>query len=402
MKGHDVAAREDSILERIATVRPILVERAVDVDRTGQFPHENFEIVREAGLLVAAVDRELGGLGLGPQRAQPGDIVGFCELLLELARCCGSTAQCVATHATAMTVVNLLGDEAQREFFGNETLNGSIFGAFAGEPGQRRDRITGDHVGWTTEAVQEGDCYRLSGEKFFATNSTGADWFAVLCHRQDRDGSRGLGWAYVRSDLEGVTVHDTWDAIGQRGTASGHVTFTDVVVPRDWMVGAAGSLDREPVIALSWQLMFGALYTGIARGALDFATEYLCRAEDAQPGSVSEDSDRLGHLGDMVTLVRSSWQLVQAAAQVLQVDRALLDVDEAWTAVGSAKIASTNVVLEVTSRIFQVCGARAVGRDAGGDVYWRNARTLTLHDPVDQRRQMVGRRALQRPENRRF
>lgn len=402
MTGMTAADATPSLLDRIAAVRPTLVHNAIDVDRSGRFPSENFEIIRESGLLAAAVDQAHGGLGLGPQDSGPGDIVGFCVLLDELARCCGSTAQCVATHATATTVVNLLGTEAQREFFAREVLQGSIFGAFAGEPGQRRDRVTGDHVGWTTEATEHSDGYLLSGEKFFATNSTGADWFAVLCHRQDRDGSRGLGWAFVHSATDGVTVHDTWDSVGQRGTASGRVTFEDVVVPRPCMVGELGSFDRQPVISLCWQLMFGALYSGMARGALDFTMRYLDRAETDQPGSVTDDLDRLGHLGDMATLVRSSWQLVRAAADVLQVDRSLLDVDEAWMAVGAAKIASTTAALEVSSRLFQVCGARAVARTDGADLYWRNARTLTLHDPVDRRRQMVGRRTMQRPENRRF
>lgn len=393
---------KNALAEMIAAVRPTLLNNARDVDRGGQFPSANFAALRQSGLLAAAVSREGGGLGLGPQHREPGDIAGFCTLLGELARCCGSTAQCLATHATAMTVVNLLGTAAQREFFGREMLRGSVFGAFAGEPGQRRDRITGDHVGWTTEAKEGGDGFRVNGEKFFATNSTGADWFAVLCHRQDKNGSRGLSWAFVNSATDGVNVHDTWDAVGQRGTASGGVTFDDVFVPRECMVGDVGSFERQPAIALCWQLMFGALYGGMARGALDFTTQYLERAESSQPGSVTEDPDRLGHLGDMATLVRSSWHSVEAAADVLQVDRRELDVDEAWIAVGVAKIASTTAALEVSSRLFQLCGARAVARADGADLYWRNARTLTLHDPVDRRRQMVGRRTIQRPESRRF
>jgi len=66
---------------------------------------------------------------------------------------------------------------------------------------------------------------------------------------------------------------------------------------------------------------------------------------------------------------------------------------QAATAVYQAKVMGTDVALDVTSRIFQICGARAAAdvHQTGLDMFWRNARTFTLHDPVDYRRQRIGK-----------
>ncbi|OAH57405.1 MULTISPECIES: acyl-CoA dehydrogenase family protein [Bacillaceae] len=63
-------------------------------------------------------------------------------------------------------------------------------------------------------------------------------------------------------------------------------------------------------------------------------------------------------------------------------------------AVSHAKIIATETGLDVTNDIFQVMGARSATRSYDFDMYYRNARTLTLHDPVDRQRQIAGQYAL--------
>lgn len=92
--------------------------------------------------------------------------------------------------------------------------------------------------------------------------------------------------------------------------------------------------------------------------------------------------------------VEAARLLLYKAARLLEAATYDLNVrPEAATAVYQAKVMGTEVALDVSSRLFQVCGARAAA-DApqnGLDLFWRNARTFTLHDPVDYRRQRIGK-----------
>ncbi|WP_233567726.1 acyl-CoA dehydrogenase family protein [Cohnella faecalis] len=88
----------------------------------------------------------------------------------------------------------------------------------------------------------------------------------------------------------------------------------------------------------------------------------------------------------------ASRQLVLHAARLLQAYQETPELLPSVRAAAShAKIIATETALEVTSGIFQTMGARAATRENNFDMYYRNARTLTLHDPVDKHRETVGR-----------
>ncbi len=55
---------------------------------------------------------------------------------------------------------------------------------------------------------------------------------------------------------------------------------------------------------------------------------------------------------------------------------------------------SSRTALDVTSRIFELMGARATATSYGFDRFWRNIRTHTLHDPVFYKAREVGNYAL--------
>jgi alkylation response protein AidB-like acyl-CoA dehydrogenase len=59
-------------------------------------------------------------------------------------------------------------------------------------------------------------------------------------------------------------------------------------------------------------------------------------------------------------------------------------------AVYTAKAFATKAGLDITSRIFEVMGARSTTARYGFDRYWRDLRTFTLHDPVDYKLRDLG------------
>jgi alkylation response protein AidB-like acyl-CoA dehydrogenase len=152
------------------------------------------------------------------------------------------------------------------------------------------------------------------------------------------------------------------------------------------------------------QLLFVNFYLGTAEGALAEANKYV--HEQARPwqtsgvAQASEDPYVLELYGSLHSDVRASVALAEAAA--LEIEAAIqrgaaLDPEQRTAAaatVYAAKVNSTKVALEVTSRIFDLMGARATSAQYGFDRFWRNIRTHTLHDPVAYKAREVGNFAL--------
>ena len=68
---------------------------------------------------------------------------------------------------------------------------------------------------------------------------------------------------------------------------------------------------------------------------------------------------------------------------------------EAMVAIAKAKVVATKVALEVCQDVFQICGTRATLRSENMDRFWRDVRTLSLHDPVDYKSRLLGEYYLQ-------
>jgi alkylation response protein AidB-like acyl-CoA dehydrogenase len=205
---------------------------------------------------------------------------------------------------------------------------------------------------------------------------------------------------------EGITVNDDWANMGQRKTDSGSVSFKDVVVHAGELLGppgAGGSIwaGLRPCIT---QSILGNIFLGLAQGAFDEARQYTLAQPRPFTGStadrLAEDPYILERYGEFAVQLQASQYLLDAAADSLQ--RAWLREDaltadergECAIAVALAKIAASRCALDMTSAVFEVMGARATSARYRFDRFWRNARTLTLHDPLDYKIREVGDWAL--------
>jgi alkylation response protein AidB-like acyl-CoA dehydrogenase len=190
--------------------------------------------------------------------------------------------------------------------------------------------------------------------------------------------------------------------MGQRQTDSGTVSFENVAVRDDELLISPGPLG-SPFAALRpclAQLVLVAIYAGIARGALDEAVAYV-------RGLPAEGAARIG--SDPFVLHTAGELFAQVAAAESLLERAVHSFQRGWTHgdhitprergaiaidVAAAKVASARAALDVGSRIFDIMGARATTARAGLDRFWRNARTHTLHDPLDHKLKELGDFAL--------
>jgi alkylation response protein AidB-like acyl-CoA dehydrogenase len=143
--------------------------------------------------------------------------------------------------------------------------------------------------------------------------------------------------------------------------------------------------------------MHAAIDVGIARGAFSIGLDHL--RKHARPygasgiDKVTDDPHMIAMVGDLkLRLAAAEAMLTRAGAFV---DRAGTEpveakVVEASIAVAEAKIVANEVALLLSAKLFEMTGTRAVLEHLNLDVFWRNARTHTLHDPVRWKYHYVG------------
>jgi alkylation response protein AidB-like acyl-CoA dehydrogenase len=202
----------------------------------------------------------------------------------------------------------------------------------------------------------------------------------------------------IHKDTPGASRVDDWNPLGQRATTSGTTRYANVFVPDENIIGEPGQYYTLPLLGPYFQLGWAAVYVGIAAGALEAGIEYV-KTKSRPWGETTyeraiDDPYIQGHVADMSTKAEAARLLLYRGAQMMEA--AVCDLSlrsQAATAIYQAKVLATEAALDVSSRIFQTGGARmaADAPDSGMDMYWRNARTFTLHDPVDYRRQRIGR-----------
>ncbi len=270
MADTDSVKTEQELVERAASLGPVLAEHAERHDREGTFVEEGYAAIREAGLLTIGVPRELGGTGA--------TIRQVAMVQRELAKHCGSTALCSAMH---QHIVAFGAWRYRREMPGadvmlQKVLNDDIVLVSTGGADFTKPR-------GTTVKVDGG--YRVTGQKIFASQSPVGSMLSTLFPFDDPDqGMRALTMS-IPLGADGVTVLDNWDTLGMRGTGSNDVTLEDVFVP-DAAVGANrphGVIDPPlQVIAQIAMGIISGVYLGVADAAVDEAVRAAApKASDA-------------------------------------------------------------------------------------------------------------------------
>lgn len=351
--------------------------------------------MRTTGLLALRVPSEHGGGG--------GSIADVVRVVEALAEADASIAQMYITHTYGVELLNQIeaDPDVRNDFYRRLTEDGLFIGNGYTERGTRtifdfKTRLNPDpRGGW-----------RMNGTKFYGTGSVGGDVIYASGKVEEGgiegtgDSRRDLGevrMVFLERDTPGLTIHDDWDGMGQRTTSSGTIELRDVHVPDDRCFSTQGFDSPESLFSLLGQAGFAAVFVGIARGALTEGLTYARERARVWPHAsverATDDPYVLAHAGHMQAQVSAAGAMLERACGSIDAAerepaarrRALASVH-----VSEAKALATEVSLEVSERIFQICGAGATVTRYGMDRFWRDARTLTLHDPVDYKYRLVG------------
>jgi alkylation response protein AidB-like acyl-CoA dehydrogenase len=262
--------------------------RAARHDREATFPFENYEDLRQAGLLKICVPQAYGGLGA--------DFATYVMVAAEIGRHCGATALSFNMHVSSCMWSGFIADaldmtpEQRADHNHNRALHYSRIaeqGKVYSQPFSEGGAAAAGKAPFGTLAAPAQhngrSGYVINGKKIFASLSGAADFYGVLC-TLDRPGHLGGGtqrdslYLAVPADAPGVSVVGEWDPLGMRGTVSRTLIFKDVFVEEHERLMPEGLYFQA---ATRFPHMFATLsptYMGIAQAAVDFTVAYL-RAE---------------------------------------------------------------------------------------------------------------------------
>jgi len=281
-----------------------------DHDREGEIPGEQLRLLSESGVTAIAVPKELGGLGAS--------IETIVETVRIISTADGGVGQILQLHNVMIGGILASPDAAYRAFFAPRILAGERFGNALAEVGGKNKLDLR-----TILSPHDDGSYRLNGRKFYATGSYLAHWLSVGVATPE---GGGRGNVIIPRDAPGLTVIDDWRAFGQRNTMSGTVIFEDVHVPA--FFSPRGRKPARTALTRA-QILHAAIDTGIARGALTAAVDYLRNASRAWIESgeerIVDEPHVIKQVGEFENAVYAAELLLREAARAF--DRQLADPD---------------------------------------------------------------------------
>jgi acyl-CoA dehydrogenase len=355
--AHDFAEKE---------MRPV----AWEYDKDGTWPQEILEKAWELGIMNSHIPAEYGGPGLS---ALDGAVIEE-----EIGWGCSGIGTSIACNglATAPVIIGA-SEELKKEYLGRLT-EAPLFASF----GLTEPDAGSDVSGMKTTAVKKGDKWVINGSKCFITNATYADWYTVFAKTDKEAGHRGISCFIVPKDA-GVIVDKKEDKMGQRASNTGTITFSDVEIPADHLVGeenkgfklAMATLDTtRPGVA--------AMATGVARAALEFATEYSKeRVQFGVPIAMHQAIQFM--IADMATKVHLARLATWNAAT-------LMDQGKRWTLESShAKRYAADVAMENATDAVQIFGGYGFIKEYKVEKLMRDAKIFQLYEGTAQIQRLV-------------
>lgn len=347
--------------------------RAVRLDESGAFPHENVRRMAELGLLGIPVPEELGGAGAGT--------LAYVLAMEEIAAVCGSTALTLAAHCSLGTMpIVRFGTGEQKRRWVPRLAQGEILGSFAlTEPGAGSDA-----GGTESRARRDGAGWVLDGAKCFCTNASHAGTTIATAKTDPAaKGSHGISAFVLERGMPGFGVGRREDKLGMRASDTVQLRFDGVRLPEGHLLGEEGDGFRFFMETLDWgRIGIGALSLGLARGAMDRAVAFASQRK-AFGASIAKLQAVANMLADMAVDVEASRHLVYHAAR-------LKDAGRPYRREASiAKLFASEAATRVCDKAIQVLGGYGYMREYEVERHYRDNKLCEIGEGTSEIQRIV-------------
>lgn len=352
----------------------VIKPRSSELDETGIYPEDIYQVFKETGLLGLTFPEEYGGSGAGT--------LGLALAVEEIAKIDNSCALMLLLTKLSTSAILRFGAEDQKRKYCQGTALGEVRGAFGlTEPG------TGsDSANIQMKAVRDGDDYLISGTKHWISGGTVAD-FVLLATKTDLNaGSKGFTVFVVDRDTPGFSIGKSDRKMGVRGVPTCELIFDEARVPAKNIIGEV----NKGFKVIMWNLnsvrpIVAARGLGAAEGAIQYAIDYARqRVTFGKP--IIEHQAIQTMIADVAMRIEASRWLTYHACQT--VDDGKADKDHAHI-LSMAKAFATETAVDAADKAVQILGGNGYMMDHPVERYYRDARQLTIVEGTSQIQRMI-------------
>jgi acyl-CoA dehydrogenase len=343
-------------------------------DETGEWPAAILKQGWELGLMNIHIPESCGGLGLGT----------FDGVLIdeELGWGCTGIVTAMTANSLAQVPVIVAGSEEQKKKW---------LGPFADAPLLCSYAVTepdagSDVAGVKTTAIKKGDKYILNGQKMWITGAGHASWFFVLAKTDPSGGHKGMSGFIVDAKSKGIVIGKKENNMGQRASDTRGITFEDVEVPAENLLGKEGDGFKIAMKAFDHtRPLVAAAAVGLGRAAVEHAVQYAStRKAFGQPIAAFQGVSFM--VADMATEVEAARLLVWRAAQEIDAGRK----NTLYAAM--AKRFAADAAMKAATDAVQVFGGNGFNREYPVEKLMRDAKIMQIYEGTSQiQRVIIGR-----------
>ena len=350
-------------------VRPL----AQKIDADEEIPSELIKKIGEMGFLGLSFPEEYGGGGFGE--------LGYCIMQEEMTRACNSTATFIGAHQSIGTNAIFLGgsEEIKRKYLPQLTSGEKIAAFTLTEPGAGSDTFN-----LSTKAELVGDKWILNGNKVWITNAGIANVFSVFA-RTDK----GISAFVVDADTPGIIIGAKEKKLGIRGSVTNTVTFENVEVPKENLLGQDG---KGFLIAMktldAGRIGLGAGCLGASKELLELSTVFAKQRK--QFGSaISKFQAVQFMLAEISAKIYPMESIVYRTANNYDLKK---DISNEAAIV---KLFCSESMAEIADKAVQIHGGMGFSRELPIERYYRDARILKIFEGTNEIQKMIiGRHAI--------
>ncbi|MDF1500487.1 MAG: acyl-CoA dehydrogenase family protein [Anaerolineales bacterium] len=347
---------------------------AAEFDASAQLNQEAFRKMGPLGLLGLNIPEAYGGAGV--------DAISAAIAIEECGWADGGTALSVAAHnGLGCTPIAQYGTEQQKERWlpGLASGEGGLGALALTEPAAGSDLVGGIQ----TKAKKDGDSWVINGSKAWITNASYAPLIVTLCRTDPAGGSKSLSLIVVPGYAKGLHIHPQEKKMGVRASPTHALTYENVRVPLDHLLGEEGDgLYQTLAILDGGRISIGALSVGLARAAHEESIRYA--------------KERVAFGKPIAKRQAIQWMIADAACRI---DAArLLVYKAAWMKergeffnreAAIAKLFATEMAEEVSRNAIQILGSYGYSQEYPVERIYRDARLMTIGEGTSEVQRMV-------------
>jgi alkylation response protein AidB-like acyl-CoA dehydrogenase len=347
--------------------------RAREVDATGEYPQDFFDAFRDAGLLGLCIPEAYGGSGAG--------IFGLALAIEEVTKYSNVAGLMLLLTRLPTGPVMIAGTEEQKHRYLPGIADGTARCAFGLSEPQAGSDVAGMRTRATPDPETEGG-WVLNGTKCWMSGVTQADWFTVFAKTGDPASRKhdSITAFIVDRDSPGLSTPRVDRKMGVRGVDTGELLLEDVRVGPQNVIGEVGGFRLAMLGLNAMRPIVAARGLGLAEGALMYATEYVKLREA---------------FGTTISAFQGiQWEIAKLAVDI-EAAR-LLTYRSAWLAdqgkftkeyvpfLSMAKYHATEVAVRASGLAVQLLGAAGYMEDHPTELWYRDARQLTIVEGTSQ------------------